>query len=180
MRYELRKAVPSDVAAIAELIAKSVKGLGSSDYSERQIEHSISSVFGVDMDLIEDGTYYVAESDAEIVGCGGWSRRKTLYGGSSYAESRDSEPLDPETDPAKIRAFFVHPDAARRGIGTAILSACEDEAAANGFRKAEMMSTLPGVKLYAVRGYAGSERIQIPVGEDVFIECVKMSKDLEG
>ena len=132
------------------------------------------------MDLIEDGTYYVAESDGEIVGCGGWSKRKTLYGASSYAESRDPESLDPHTDTAKIRPFFVHPDAARRDRNRHFRSVCENEAAANGFRKAEMMSTLPGVKLYAqfvdTRAVRGSKYESARI---VFIECVKMSKDLK-
>ncbi len=178
MTYSLRKAVPADVAAIMELIVESVKGLSSFDYSSRQIELSIGSVFGVDLELIEDGTYFVAESEGNIVGCGGWSRRKTLYGSSTYSHSRNAEPLDPTTDPAKIRAFFIHPDSARKGVGTAILDACEREAKAAGFGSAEMMSTLPGVRLYSVRGYAAGERIQIPVGHGIEIECLRMSKNL--
>lgn len=180
MSFTLRQAGLADAESIAKLIASSVRGLARPFYSELQIEISIGSVFGVDIDLITDGTYYVAQAGALIAGCGGWSRRRTLYGASAYAESRDPEMLDPRIEPAKIRAFFIHPDAARQGIGTAILEACERAAYADGFRRAEMMSTLPGVPLYTVRGYAGDERVQIPVGEGVFIECVRMSKDLRG
>jgi GNAT superfamily N-acetyltransferase len=179
MEYRIRKAELEDAAEVSELIARSVAGLSAEDYSPRQIEMSIQTVFGVDTDLISDGTYFVAESsEGMIVGCGGWSRRKTLYGASRYGESRNPELLDPALDAAKIRAFFVHPDWARRGIGTAILDACEGEARSHGFRSAEMMATLPGVKLYAVRGYIGDEEFQVPLGDGEAITCVKMSKPL--
>jgi GNAT superfamily N-acetyltransferase len=178
MEFRIRKATRDDVPRIAEIVEASVRGLARGIYSERQIELSINSVFGVDTELIDDGTYFVAESDGEIGGCGGWSRRKTLYGASGYADSRDSEMLDPTVDAAKIRAFFIHPDWARRGIGTAILDACEAEALAEGFSTAEMMSTLPGVPLYSARGYAGDERVAIPIGDGETIECVRMRKGL--
>ena len=178
MSFVLRRATESDQPEIEALIAESVRGLSADEYSPRQIELSIRSVFGVDVDLIADGTYIVAEEDERIVGCGGWSSRKTLYGSSGYAYSRNTALLDPETDAAKIRAFFIHPDHARKGIGTAILERCEAEAKAAGFRAAEMMATLPGVKLYAVRGYAGDERVGVPVGEGEEIICIRMRKDL--
>ncbi|CAN5369979.1 GNAT family N-acetyltransferase [soil metagenome] len=178
MAFKLRKALMNDVPAIKALIRESVRGLSRDVYSERQIELSIESVFGVDVDLIADATYFVAEADGLMVGCGGWSKRKTLYGASTYAESRDSELLDPAADPAKIRAFFIHPHWARKGIGTAILTAFESEASALGFNEAEMMATLPGVKLYAERGYSGTVETAVPVGEGVDIVCIKMSKIL--
>ena len=177
--FKLRKARRSDRDAIETLIAESVRGLGSDDYSRRQIELSIKSVFGIDTDLIDDETYFVAEAPhGKLAGCGGWSKRKTLYGASRYDESRDSSELDPATDAARIRAFFIHPDFARQRIGSAILQACEDEAISCGFTSAEMMSTLPGVKLYSKRGYSGDERVQIPVGEGIDIECIRMRKEL--
>jgi GNAT superfamily N-acetyltransferase len=177
--FTLRKAADEDVAAIGEVISESVRGLAKGIYDERQIELSIRTVFGVDHQLIADGTYFVAEDHAaRIVGCGGWSKRKTLYGASSYDQSRDPELLDPGVDAAKIRAFFVHPDFARQGIGSAILDRCESEAKEAGFVMAEMMATLPGVPLYLVRGYSGDEHVQIPVGEDVEIECIRMRKKL--
>ena len=179
MSYSIRKATLADISEIKKLIAESVSGLSREDYDERQIELSIKTVFGVDTELIADETYFIVESDdKQIVGCGGWSKRKTLYGASVYADSRDSNLLNPEIDPAKIRAFFIHPKFARKGIGKAILEHCEREAKAHGFTSAEMMATLPGVKLYAVCGYEGDEKIQIPVGEGIEIECVKMRKML--
>jgi len=154
--------------------------LSAEDYDAMQIELSIRTVFGVDTELIADETYFVAEAETgEMAGCGGWSRRKTLYGASRYAKSRDPNLLNPERDAAKIRAFFIHPAFARRGIGTLILEACEAEAKAHGFKSAEMMATLPGVRLYAVRGYEGNERVKVPVGENIDIICVKMRKSLE-
>jgi GNAT superfamily N-acetyltransferase len=178
MTFTLRKATVNEIEEISILISESVRGLSKGYYNDKQIKLSIKSVFGVDRDLIEDGTYFAAEIDGRIVGCGGWSKRKTLYGASAYEKSRDSSFLDPATDAAKIRAFFIHPDAARKGIGRAILKACEEEARSLGFHSAEMMSTLPGVPLYAACGYSGDERIEIPVGEGVTIDCIKMSKKL--
>lgn len=180
MNFTIRKAVIEDRSEIEELIAQSVRCLSRDDYTERQIELSIKSVFGVDTDLIGDDTYFVAVADEKIVGCGGWSKRKTLYGASRYAGSRDSRELDPQTEAAKIRAFFIHPNCARKGIGTAILEACEREAESFGFQKAEMMATLPGVKLYERRGYRGNEeRVNIDIGEGEHIVCLKMEKRLE-
>ncbi len=179
MSYSIRKATLEDKSAIEVLIAESVRGLSRNVYNERQIELSIKSVFGVDTELITDETYFVVETENKIVGCGGWSKRKTLYGASIYSQSRNSGLLDPQTDAAKIRAFFIHPDFARKGIGRLILETCEAKAKAHGFRAAEMMATLPGVKLYAVCGYRGDEEINVPVGENVDIICVKMRKDLE-
>ena len=180
MGFSLRKATLEDEAAIASVIAASVRGLARGFYDEREIELSIRSVFGVDRDLIDDGTYFVAVGDdGSVVGGGGWSRRKTLYGASTYESSRDAAFLDPTTDTAKIRAFFVHPDAARQGIGRAILEACEIEARSAGFRSAEMMATLPGVPLYSVCRYERGETVDIPIGDGRHIKCIRMSKELK-
>jgi N-acetylglutamate synthase-like GNAT family acetyltransferase len=178
MEFALREARPSDVVAIAELIAASVRGLALGVYDDRQIELSIKSVFGVDHQLIDDRTFFVAESDGRIIGCGGWSKRKTLIGASVYNESRDPHLIDPAIDAAKIRAFFVHPRAARKGIGRAILKRCETEAWAAGFRRAEMMATLPGVPLYAACGYEKADDVAVPVGEGLEIQCIRMHKQL--
>jgi len=179
MSFTIRKAKPEDQAAIEDLIKESVRGLSRDDYDPQQIELSIRTVFGVDTELIADETYFIVETeDGRLAGCGGWSKRKTLYGASVYADSRDSNLLDPNTDAARIRAFFIHPDFARQGIGTQILEACEREARAHGFTSAEMMATLPGVKLYAVRGYTGDEQISVPIGENIDIICIKMRKEL--
>jgi len=179
MNFVIRKATIDDQSEIGQLIAQSVRGLSRDDYNERQIELSITSVFGVDTDVILDNTYFVAAAGDEIIGCGGWSKRKTLYGASSYASSRDTTELDPTKDAAKIRAFFIAPHWARKGVGTAILDACESEAKSFGFQYAEMMATLPGVKLYEVRGYRGDERVDVDIGEGEKIVCIKMEKRLE-
>jgi len=178
MDYVIRKASLGDRPAIEDLIKASARSLSRGDYSGRQIEAAVASVFGVDTNLILDETYFVADLSGVLIGCGGWSKRRTLFGGDQYAE-RDSGELDPETEPAKIRAFFVHPEYARRGVGRAILSACEDEARARGFRSLELMATLPGVKLYRACGYEGDERVGYDVGDGVRIEFVPMKKDLQ-
>jgi N-acetylglutamate synthase-like GNAT family acetyltransferase len=178
MEFAIRAARLADVEAISELIAASVRGLAVGIYDERQIELSIRSVFGVDHQLIQDGTYFVAVFENAILGCGGWSKRKTLFGASEYAESRDPELLDPGVDAAKIRAFFVSPTAARKGIGRAILERSEAEAVQAGFRKAEMMATLPGVPLYLACGYVKAESVAVPIGQDLEIECIRMHKQL--
>jgi len=177
MSISLRKACAEDVEKLATLIAASVRGLAKGFYNDVQIEHSIRTVFGVDHQLIEDGTYFVAELHGRTAGCGGWSKRKTLYGASVY-EGRDPELLDPSNEPAKIRAFFVHPEMARLGVGRSILERCETEAREYGFRSAEMMATLPGVPLYEVCGYQRIGSQNIPIGDGAEIECVIMRKDL--
>ena len=177
-RFELRHASAADVPQISELISASVRGLAKGIYDDRQIALSIVSVFGVDHQLIDDGTYFVAVSDGQIVGCGGWSKRKTLYGSSNYENSRDPERLDPKTEACKIRAFFIHPGSARQGIGRAILERCEADAKAAGFNSAEMMSTLPGVPLYEACGYIRCESVGVSIGEGDEIECIRMSRVL--
>ena len=177
MDYVIRKAKLDERKAIERLIVESARKLSRADYSEQQIETAISTVFGVDTTLILDETYFVAESDGQLIGCGGWSRRKTLFGGDQFA-SRDSSELDPKKDAAKIRAFFVLPEYARQGIARAILAACEREARACGFQSIELMATLPGLKLYRACGYEGEERVEYEIGEGLRIEFVPMRKDL--
>lgn len=177
MNYIIRKATLADRDAIAELIKESARHLSRTDYSVEQIEGAIATVFGVDTNLIVDGTYFVAESGGELIGCGGWSKRRTLFGGDQYA-TRDASQLDPKTEPAKIRAFFIHPRHARKGIARAILEACEGEAKDCGFQALELMSTLPGLKLYRASGYEGEERVELEVGEGVTIGLVPMRKEI--
>jgi N-acetylglutamate synthase-like GNAT family acetyltransferase len=177
MDYIIRKATLSDRAAITQLIQDSARSLSREDYSNEQIEGAIATVFGVDTNLILDLTYFVAESNGELIGCGGWSRRRTLFGGDQYA-TRDASYLDPETEPAKIRAFFIHPQHARKGIARAILEACETEAKAAGFQSLELMSTLLGIKLYRACGYEGDNGVELSVGEGITIGLVPMSKTL--
>jgi GNAT superfamily N-acetyltransferase len=176
MDFSLRKAALSDKPAISSLIEMSARGLSREEYSDEQIEAAIRSIFGVDSELIKDGTYFVAEAESQLVGCGGWSRRRTLFGGDQYA-ARESAELDPERDAAKIRAFFVHPEWARKGVGRAILERCEQEARACGFRSLELMATLPGVKFYRSLGYEGDERVTLEVSDGTTIDFVPMRKE---
>ena len=176
MDYVIRKAALADRPAIAQLIKDSARSLSRADYSDAQIEGAIATVFGVDTNLIIDGTYFVADSAGALIGCGGWSKRKTLFGGDQYA-TRDASELDPKTEPAKIRAFFIHPEHARKGIARAILAACENEARACGFQALELMSTLPGIKLYRACGFAGEDRVELKVGEGLTIGLVPMRKE---
>ena len=176
-RFRLRVATGEDVAGIRGLIDASVRGLQAGDYSAAQIEGALATVFTVDSRLIADGTYFVALSeDGELAGCGGWSFRKTLYGGDHQVERIAPEKLDPAVDAAKVRAIFVHPKFARMGLGSLILAAVEGAAAEQGFRRFEMGSTLTGVALYALRGYQEVERRRVPVGNGETIEVVRMIK----
>lgn len=177
MRFQLRVATAEDVAAIRELIKASVRGLQVEDYSAVQREGALATVFTVDSQLIADGTYFVAIAEGgKVAGCGGWSFRKTLYGGDHQVEKIAPERLNPVVDAAKIRAIFVHPDYARKGLGGLILAAAEEAAVAEGFTQFEMGSTLTGVSLYARRGYREVERRQVPVGSGEAIEVVRMVK----
>jgi N-acetylglutamate synthase-like GNAT family acetyltransferase len=175
--YTIRKARLDDRDAIQELIAASARGLSRTDYSNQQIESAISDVFGVDTSLIADGTYFVAEHDGQLAGCGGWSKRRTLFGGDQFA-GRDTTQLDPRSEPAKIRAFFVHPQWARKGIAQAILSRCEAEARAAGFRSLELMATLPGVRFYAACGYQESPPFNYGMASGGTLPLVPMRKEL--
>ena len=175
--FALRKAQTADGAAISDLIARSIRKLGLSDYSPEQIERALTGAFGLDTQLVQDGTYYLAESGGRLVGCGGWSFRRTLFGSDTRGQ-RDASSLDPAVDAARIRAFFVDPEVARSGIGSAILAQCEADALAQGFGRTELMATLPGIRLYAARGYAGTQRILYPLGDGISIEFLPMSKTL--
>jgi GNAT superfamily N-acetyltransferase len=178
MDYFIRKAKLEDRKAIKELIAASARGLSQHDYSEQQVEAALKGAFGVDSQLISDQTYFVAESSGRLVGCGGWSKRRTVFGGDDYA-SRDSTELDPVSEPAKIRAFFVHPQFARRGIARAILNACENEARAAGFRSLELISTLPGIPLYRACGFEGASPVEYEAAGGLKLQFVPMRKNLD-
>jgi GNAT superfamily N-acetyltransferase len=186
----LRLAVPEDVPALRELIDASVRGLQTQDYTPAQIEGALKTVFGVDSQLIADGTYIVAQaepaaieragaknapSERIIVGCGGWSKRKTLYG-SDHWTGREDALLDPLRDAAKIRAFFIHPDWARRGVGSMILRACENAASSAGFTRYEMGATLTGAKLFGAKGYVAVKPISIPLVNGESLPVIHMEK----
>ncbi|MCR8561439.1 GNAT family N-acetyltransferase [Mucilaginibacter sp. BJC16-A38] len=175
MPVTTRLATFQDTPQLNELIAQSVRGLSTEYYTPAQIESAIKYIFGVDTQLVIDGTYYVAEKDSVIVGCGGWSKRNTLYGGDQHKEVEDPL-LDPGHDAARIRAFFVHPDYARQGIGRQIINVCEDAAKAEGFMSFELGATLPGVPLYATMGYEAIERVDAPLQDGEVLGIIKMRK----
>ena len=176
----LRLATSTDIPALHSLIEASVRGLQIHDYSPEQIDGALGTVLGLDTQLVADKTYFVAEAKAAcariIVGCGGWSNRKTLFG-SDHAAVREPEFLNPATDAAKIRAFFIHPDWARRGLGSRILEACESAARAAGFSRFEMGATLTGAKLFQKRGYVAMERLEVPLEGDITLPVIHMVKE---
>jgi GNAT superfamily N-acetyltransferase len=185
MDIRIRLATPADIPVLRDLINASVRGLQAGDYTPAQIEAALKTVYGVDSQLIADGTYFVADGgrasppggmgSSQIVGCGGWSKRKTLFGGDHWSARQDSL-LDPNYDAAKIRAFFVHPAWARRGIGTMILEACETAAKSAGFTRLEMGATLSGVPFYKAKGYEALENLDVPLGDGESMIVVRMAK----
>ena len=166
----------ADVPALEMLIAASAQQLSRGLYSAAETLAAITHVFGVDSDLVTDGSYLIAEDGAALLGCGGWSSRRTLFGGDRFA-AREAGRLDPETDPARIRAFFVAPDQARRGVGSALLDACEAAAAGAGFRTTTLMATLPGVPFYARHGYLADEAVTLDLGGTA-VRFMPMTKTL--
>lgn len=173
--FILRSAFASDENALRDLIAQSARKLSERYYASTQVEAALRGAFGVDTSLIEDGTYFVAENSEALIGCGGWSKRRTLFGGDQF-RARDSTALDPTKEAARIRAFFIHPNWARKGIGRAILERCEIEAARAGFNSFELMATLPGVPFYRACGYVGGEPAQFELASGVTIEFLPMTK----
>lgn len=176
MDYQLRPATVADEPILRDLIARSIRELGAGDYTPEQIEAALLGAFGVDTALIRDQTYFVIEAESgEIVGCGGWSRRKTLFG-SDTRESRDDSWLDPAVDAARIRAFFIDGRHARRGLGRMLLDRCENDAARAGFTQFALMATLPGKRLYEVCGYLSDAAIEHPLPGGLHITFVPMTK----
>ena len=167
----------ADKSLIESLIAASARKLGLSDYSPGQIEAALKTAFGLDTQLIIDHSYFIVESEKLPVACGGWSFRETLFG-SDLEQDRSSKKIDPATGAAKIRAFFVTPEFARMGIGSIIMHHCEQEALRAGFKKLELMATLPGVKLYEKRGFIAGKTLHYPIGESLTIEFVAMHKEI--
>jgi len=177
MSRTIRHARTDDIPALEELIPLSVRALQSAHYSPAQIEAALGPVFGVDRQLIADGTYFVVEEAGRIAGCGGWSRRKAVFGGDRSRTGAD-DLIDPSRDAARIRAFFVHPDFARRGIGRAILAACEAAIVTAKFSTAELVATLAGEPLYAAFSYEVVERCDVPMSGGLKLPVVRMKKRL--
>jgi GNAT superfamily N-acetyltransferase len=176
--FALRPARLEDVSELETLVAVSARTLLAPWYSPTQVDAAVGSVFAVDTQLIEDGTYLVAAQGPTIVGCGGWSRRKTLFGADRGHTSDAASVLDPARDPARIRAFFVHPACARRGIGAALMRHCEQAAADAGFRTMELVATLAGEPLYAASGFAAVEHFEIPLVGTPAMAVVRMRKNI--
>ena len=175
MPITTRLATHDDITALNELIAQSVRGLSGDYYTPAQIESALKYVFGVDTQLVTDRTYYIAYLDGEMAGCGGWSKRNTLYGGDQHKEIKDPL-LDPGKDAARIRAFFVNPDFARRGVGRHIINVCQSAATLYGFTSFELGATLPGVPLYEAMGYKAVERIDTLLPDGEILAIVRMKK----
>jgi predicted N-acetyltransferase YhbS len=176
----IRLACDDDVPELERLIPVSVRALSEGFYTPAQTEAAVAHVFGVDRQLIRDGTYYVATADGKVVACGGWSRRKTMFGGDQTGFKDRGDPLlDPAVDAARLRAFFVHPAWARRGIGRRIIVECESAASAAGFRRLELVATLPGQPLYAASGYQVLEPLQIAMPDGSSLPAVRMAKQLD-
>lgn len=173
-----RLATPADLESIRALIDDSVRGLGPQAYSRSQIDQALGTWLGLDTQLVADQTYFVvepADEPGKLVACGGWSRRKTPFGADARP-GRDDGLLDPRSDAAKIRAFFVHPEWARQGIGSRLLAMCEEAARNEGFTRCEMGATLTGVPLYRRHGYVEGERLELPLANGETLAIVKMEK----
>jgi GNAT superfamily N-acetyltransferase len=171
--FTSRLAVPEDVPALTAVMDAAIAELQRAYLDEAQIASS-RAIMGIDRQLIEDGTYFVVEAGATIAGCGGWSRRATLYG-SDETPGRNAMLLDPAVHPARVRAMYTSPAYARRGVGRRILSLCETAAAREGFKRLELMSTLAGEPLYAAYGFRPLERVQDSTG-GAAVPLVRMEK----
>ena len=177
--FTIRRAAPGDVEPLRSLIRDSVLGLSDGDYSQEQLASALKHLFGVDTRLIDDGTYFVVE-EAGVpapVACGGWSRRRTLFGGDQFSDRSDDR-LDPATDAARIRAFFVRPERARRGIGAMLIDACERAARAEGFRRMELMATLTGIPLYERGGFVRKDAVELELPDGVRFPLLRMERAL--
>lgn len=178
MSWTIRIATLDDVPELQCLIPLSVHALQAFCYSESQREAALGPVFAVDRQLILDGTYYAVVQDGVIIGSGGWSMRASLFGGDAGRGGVDPE-LNPDQDPARIRAFFVHPDWARRGIGKALLAECEAAIIRSGFKGIELSATLAGVPLYLTGGYHVVSHVDVPLKNGLVLPTVTMFKQLK-
>lgn len=177
MPIRLRPAQTGDIPALQDLIERSGRGLSAPFYTPEQAEAITRHVFGVDSQLIADQTYFLIEEDGALVACGGWSRRGTLFGGDQTKSGEDPL-LDPASEPARVRAFFVDPGQARRGLGRRLMEECFRQAEAAGFRALELVSTLPGEPLYTATGFAVTERFDLELPEGIRVPVARMRRAL--
>ena len=171
-----RLATMADVSELTALMAASIRTFIGAYLDPARVEASVE-IMGMDTQLIEDGTYFVVECDGRVAGCGGWSRRATLFGGD-HSAGRDTRLLDPATEPARVRAMYTHPDFARRGVGRFILSLAEAAAAREGFGGLELVATVAGEPLYAACGFSVVERMEVPTSAAELIPCARMTKPI--
>jgi GNAT superfamily N-acetyltransferase len=174
--FAYRTATFGDLPELRALMAMSIRKLIAAYLDEARVEASFE-IMGIDTRLIDDGTYFVVEDGGQIVGCGGWSRRATLFGGD-HSAGRDARLLDPRTEPARVRAMYTHPEFARRGIGRLVLSLCEAAAVGEGFRSLELVATVTGEPLYRACGFSVIERIDVPTSSGLTVPCARMIKPL--
>lgn len=175
----IRCATEADISAMQALIARSAIQLSAGFYTEQQAQALLTHVFGVDTQLVLDQTYFVIEEQGSVQACGGWSKRKTLFGGDQAKQGTDNL-LDPATDAARIRAFFVEPAVARRGLGRLLLEHCSAQARAAGFAAMELAATMPGVPLYLACGFSVTERFELDLPDGVKAPLSRMRKQLIG
>ena len=178
MQPTLRRATQADIPQVQALIAASVRGLSAGHYTPEQVESALLHMFGVDSQLIDDGSYLVIEDAGRITAAGGWSARRTLFGGDQMKGGEDPL-LDPATEPARIRAFFVHPAWARRGLARLLFARCQEEAGQAGFRSLELLSTLPGEPLYTALGFTVMERVTVRLPDGVTIAGARMVRPID-
>lgn len=176
--FAIRKAEERDIPDIERVMRESIVGISNRSYDEKQVESSLRYVAHLDRELVVDRTYFVVESEGEIVGCGGWSRRARLYAGSG-SSSNDGRFLDPATEAARIRAMFVVPKFERRGIGRLILETCERDARAAGFRRLELMAMLSGHAMYVATGYRDVEHVPAKLEDGTPYPLIRMEKTLD-
>jgi GNAT superfamily N-acetyltransferase len=173
----IRPAQPDDVPALEVLIAASVRELSRGFYTDAQAESGLRYVFGVDSQLIQDQTYFVIEDDAGFAAAGGWSRRRQLFGGDQMKES-DDQLLDPATEAARIRAFFVAPRAARRGMARRLYEECVAAATRAGFTRLELVATMPGIPLYRALGFEMGEQYSVALPDGVHLPVARMHRSI--
>lgn len=178
LKIQIQPATLAQIDILNALIAQSAQHLSHGFYTSQQIQSALKYVYGVDTSLIIDQSYFTATLEGELVGCGGWSRRRTLYGGDQRAVGSPAELLNPAIDAARIRAFFIAPQASRRGVATALFEHCQQAAMQNGFKALELMATLPGVPLYKTLGFKTVANIVDTLPDGVDIQFEQMIKPL--
>lgn len=176
--HTLRLATPDDVPVLREHVARSVRSLSTGLYTPAQVETALAHVVGIDTQLVADQTYFVVDGSAGIVAAGGWSARDKVWGGDQAKQGADAV-IDPASAPARIRAFFVHPDWTRRGLARQIYDACEHAARTRGFRAFELVAMLPGVPLFSALGFVALEPMSIPMPDGLALPCVRMHRAID-